>query len=240
MKRSHPPESPVAFVCFDELFLRRFIKAVKESPEIFQGTAYGRNLTVQVVATFKRSVALQHRDRKEADRVARLMDFWNRADKGKMARGKFRPYALGLIRELYVHQKFPKKFPRAEADLSTVLLTALGASPGNEFELALAEAKRFRAKRRGRLTEDSNLRADLTFIGVMGQLFGRTFPDSDYLMQMYNPSLSSEIITLKNSTKELDKINVENLERNWRRLLDQCHVTPRKQRKRGPRNLGTG
>jgi hypothetical protein len=105
----------------------------------------------------------------------------------------------------------------------------------------LAKAKKFRTKRQtSRFAEESDLRADLAYFGILGQLQGKRFPDSLTIMEKFDPNRRAWLARLKASKKELDKKNAENLERNWRKLLDQCHVTPRKQRKRGPRNLGTG
>jgi hypothetical protein len=201
--------------------------------------AYFRDGLLQSFLNIWQFFALQLGDHSQADRVAKLRRFWERCDKGALASNGIEREALTLCRKLYLYQmvqaRTSKQRKQQEAELFKALLDA-AKNPE-----CLAKANQFRLKRRaGGFTEEGDLRADLSAIGVLGQLYGKTFPDSDTLMEQFDPFRHTKLVGLRVSKKEFDQKNAKNLERNWRKLLDECQVTPRKQRKRGPRNLGTG
>jgi hypothetical protein len=208
-------------------------------------TAQGRDVFMELLLELQLSITHREGDRDEELRIQKLRDFWDDVDKGVLASKKAEREALTLLRKLHVHEMFPgthKQRAAYEAELSRPLLDA-AKNPECAFELALAKAKKFRAKRQtSRFTEEGDLRADLACFGILGQLLGETFPDSLTIMEKFDPNRRAWLARLRASKKELDQKNAKNLERNWRKLLDQCHVKPRKQRKRGrpARNLGTG
>jgi hypothetical protein len=207
----------------------------------FLATAHGRNFLVQLVLEVKLSIT---GDRDEKLRIQKLRDFWDHLDKGALASNKAESEALDLLRQLHAREMFPgttrKQRAAYEAELSRPLIDA-AKNPECEFELALAKAKKFRARRHtSRFTEESDLRADLAYFGILGQLEGKEFPDSLTIMEKFDPDRHARLATLRASKKELDQTNAKNLERNWRKLLDECRVTPRRERKRGPRKMGTG
>jgi hypothetical protein len=224
------------------LGLRQTFRSVQDprfGPQ-FLATAQGRDFVMELVLELKLSIT---RDPDEKLRIQKLRDFWDDVDKGVLASKKAEREALALLRQLHAREMFPgttrKQRAAYEAELSRPLLDA-AKNPECEFELALAKAKKFRTKRQtSRFTEEGNLRADLAYFGILGQLQDKTFPDSLTIMEKFDPNRRARLATLRASKKELDKKNAKNLERNWRKLLDECRVTPRRLRKRGPRKMGT-
>ena len=229
-------------IAFDRRFLLEYLK--HQRVELL-GSAYFRDMILGSLLNIRQVIALGRGDRNEADRVAKLGNFWDRSDKGRLASKRVEREALILLRRLYMHEMFParnhKQREQEEAELSRSLLDA-AKNAECQFELALAKAKQFRRKRgAARITEEGSLRADLAWCGVTGQLIGETFPDSDTMMELFDPFRHAALAKLKASKKELDRTNADNIERNWRKLLDECHVTPRRRKKTGrPRKVGTG
>lgn len=85
-----------------------------------------------------------------------------------------------------------------------------------------------------RLTEEGDLRADLTFVGVLWQLFDKKPPKPQELMKAFAPHIHA---TLLEALKEGDEKRVKNIERNWRKLLNETQVLPKK--KHGRPRKGT-
>jgi hypothetical protein len=203
-------------------------------------SAYLRDLLLQLLLEIREFATRRRGEDEEANRFAKLRDFWNLADKGPhLARTKAGREALALLRQLYVYTtltplRTPSLRAKQEAELSKPLLDA-AKSEQDDFELAVARAKKLRAKRSpARLTEEGDLRADLTFVGVLWQLFDKKPPKPQELMKAFAPHIHA---TLLDALKEGDEKRVKNIERNWRKLLNETQVLPKK--KHGRPRKGT-
>jgi hypothetical protein len=203
-------------------------------------SAYLRDLLLQLLLEIREFAARRRGDDAEANRIAKLRDFWNLADKGPhLARTKAGREALALLRQLYVYTtltplRTPSLRAKQEAELSKPLLDA-AKSEQDDFELAVARAKKLRAKRApARLTEEGDLRADLTFVGVFWQLLDKKPPKPQELMKALAPHIHA---TLLKALKKGDEKHAKNIERNWRKLLNETQVLAKK--KHGRPRKGT-
>ena len=182
------------------------------------GTAYYRDLIMQLSLTVLRATA-GHPEL--AAHIEKLRDFWERVDKGDLARGEPERQALIFLRKLDLLKKCTpppneKQCTTEQAELSKFLLDAC-KNEQCDFELALAKAKRFRA------TKEGNLRAQLFFWGVIASLFGERFPDSETLMKNFDPA---RYATLQDALKRGKKgeERARNIKRNWRKFLDKSLI----------------
>jgi hypothetical protein len=203
-------------------------------------SAYLRDLLLQLLLEIREFAARRRGDDEKANRFAKLREVWSLADKGRhLARTSAGREALTLLRQLYVYTTFtPLRTEslraKQEAELSKPLLDA-AKSEQDDFELAFARAKKLRAKRRpATLTEEGDLRADLTFFGVFCQLFDKKPPKPQELMKAFAPHIYA---TLLDALKEGDEKRVKNIERNWRKLLNETQILRKK--KRGRPRKGT-
>jgi hypothetical protein len=195
--------------------------------QFFYGTAYGRDLLLQMLFAIRRFVA---GDQEIAAYIAQLRDFWEHADKGDFARSGPARKALIFLRKLHVCGL--AQDTKQQDELSKFLLDAVKNSQG-DFELALAKAKQFRAKRGWQAfsTEVGDLRANLVFYGFLQKFSPEDFrEDSEALMEKFDPG---RYATLQAALKREEKDRAHNIKRKWRGVLRECMV--RWERRRGGR-----
>jgi hypothetical protein len=223
---------------------RGFKPRVDEALEIFSRhgaillqDAYYRDVFLQTLLVWNQWSALREGNEKEAEQIAKLRDFWNHADKGSLARTRVGREVLTLARRLHVYEVVLPAIPgkrraKYEAELSRSLLNA-AKQQGAEFELAFIEAKKFRAKRTpARMTEEGNLRADLSALGVLDQLFRARPPALQEVMEVFDPVRHA---LLSRALKNGDLRRAKNLERNFRKLLVETKVLPERKKRGRPR-----
>ena len=214
---------------FEELELRPLINLYlsAETRSLF-GTAYFRDRLVTSLLRFHLACARRNGDQVAIARVEKFWGKWDQTDKGPLIKSKAALQALNVLRKAYAlrglvaRTKYEAKFESAL--LAPVRESLFFHSEVTDFERELLRAKRFRANRlQPRLvtiTEEFDLRTDLTGCGIVCQLFGRTNVGSvDDLMKQFAPGYPA-----RNKS-------------NFRKLLDECFV-PWTRRKRG-RPLGS-
>jgi hypothetical protein len=208
------------------------------------GTAYYRDLILQGLFTIRRFIANRCGDNEIADHVEKLRHLWERVDKGELAQSSPERHALIFLRKLHLLEKVAlarseKERTEQEAELSKFLLYAV-KNEQCDFELALAKAKRFRAKRLSApRIDEGDLRADLVFFGLLGSYFDNRLGD-ETLMKEFDPGRYATLkAALKRGVIDGNARQVaNNIKRNWRKLLDECNV-PRKRRRSGRPRMGT-
>ena len=214
---------------FEELEVRPLINLyLSAKTRSLFGTAYFRDRLVTSLLRFHLACARRSGDQVAIARVEKFWGKWDQTDKGPLSKSKAALQALNILRKAYAlrglvaRTKYKAKFESAL--LAPVRESLFFHSEVTDFERELARAKRFRANRlRPRpvtITEEFDLRTDLTGCGIVCQLFGRTNVGSvDDLMKQFAPGYPD-----RNKS-------------NFRKLLDECFV-PWTRRKRG-RPLGS-
>jgi hypothetical protein len=208
------------------------------------GTAYYRDLILQMLFTIRRFIANRCANNEIAAHVEKLRHLWERVDKGELAQSSPERQALIFLRKLHLLEKVApapseKERTEQEAELSKLLLDAV-KNEQCDFELALAKAKRFRAKRLSApRIDEGDLRADLVFFGLLGSYFDNRL-DDETLMKEFDPGRYATLqAALKRGVIDGAARQVaNNIKRNWRKLLDECGV-PRKRRRSGRPRMGT-
>jgi hypothetical protein len=187
-------------------------------------TAYLRDQYLQSILARRESAARLKCDAKEADRIAKLRDFWNYRDKGALGRTELGRLSLNLVRLLAARDLYNEQ---AEAELARVLLDAVRDTEYG-FELAIARAKKFCAK--------NDLRSLLAFLGVLRELHPRKIPPAppEELMEDFAPGTYRTLLQAKDRD---DSSRAESIKRNWRKVLQETKAFPKK--KRGRPRKGT-
>jgi hypothetical protein len=189
-----------------------YFDSPEQMKEVMGRVAYSRDKVISGLLQLHFANAVANNDRDEIERLKNIWKLWHWRDKGPRWKSREFVEALDLLRRIHAHNLLTRAHPELlEVETLRDLVGPLATTNSHRFDQELARAKAFRAERSRNegsvaLTEEVNLRADLTFLGIGCVLYRKT--DIGYtedLMQKYAPDWNGD-------------------KKNFQKLLDECLV----------------